>query len=1630
VPAEATQVALIKTLLRQLLDQNVGNVTLYRCLANVLELGSNTGNPEDAEDALWYVLGTALEPCKDAVLVIDGLDALESDESKQLKVFDKLYEVAEKHKNVRVIILTKPFSVTFPKPTRQVTIDSGRTKEDVKHITRSYLLSRGISNEREIEELSENVAQRSEGSLIWADMTLQLLQKEDNVASMLAKVKEIPSTIKEVMEKHISSISLKGEARFILSWMLVAKRPLTTIEVQNLLELNISKGTYQPRSSNIIEDIQRSCGSLVVVQDKTLYFRNESIRLHLLDVSKEGKQLLAPADANRDITTRLLLYNKVCVTRNTEPSMEPLEPHTVDILFRSNALLEYSVRNWANHFKSSPFFAEGQLQPVTPEFKNAFPNSTLLALLERSCWEKGTLMSKANESHVLAFQIRKAALGEQHRCVLQSSINVAKSFEKLSAPTAASEYYYQASRLGQAVLGKANDISVACAVASVDLIKNLAQKTRTDEVTRKEEMLKYIVDVEKQQHGASSSLATKYNNILAQLYTDIQENDKAEVVYREIYQTSIEHHGEFSGEASTASEKLSTVLYKGAKHEDVVKYQQPLFESAERNLEIFDIRRVEITLRVAKTYEEKGDAVSAEEVYISLWRGLAEYCRAHEESSEAHERKIQVTISYAKFLKGQKRQAEAENILHGIWLDYQHRSEKTESLVAQLKLVAEELTAMGLLETAIHVFKSICGWFKSSGKQHTAESVSTATSLLDTVQKKSEKKKEENAKRAALTGSAVPEHLEEDERDEEAEAIMEEVVEAVTTAPAAKATGPAGKVVTAEVGETTLQTCERLSTFYMSRHRWSEAINVCQKMVKQLWPTVGQEGQFGFPKEHTAEAIKLARRLAVCYSECSQTEQAEKIYIQLFESALTGLRIQDAMVAETAQDLINLYMRTKQYSKALIVYQQLLQSYRTGLGARNALTLQTLYTMGDFSVKYHLKGADRYYLEITNASKDASGIISRDSMRAALTLSKIYYEQKRCEEARTLYVSLWTTFTKRAKEYSLSTEVAQSIYSRYTYVLTTQFKADTETVRQITVAYRDTCHEVYGAESEIATASTLQLAEVCQKSPEHHEEGIQICQQVIAKISESPEKTKAPGQLEILAKAKRHLASLYSSATAASSESTAQATSLWKEQLEANKKELGVSHKSTLASLAALVGIHSKSDKQEVQAVAKEHLQTAVVEVVSTEKDSTKLLEAAVSLAKMYISSKLTEQAWLILKDLRSQVISKEIRANGKFSAKLPETVDRRAFVFVAAFEETLRSDQNAATSFSDIMTDLLTESILFDRYHLSLRQKDVSVQLKLFDGARLYSFLKGKEQHAEQLIIVENVLFDIFIKNIGASIKTNVEVTRLFFAALLEELGRHQRNEDIIVVGCFSGTNLVHSLLEADRFDEAYEVATCVYQFIASTQGFSKPKNIASTFKLSLYLAGLGAKKSANAALNARMVELSKSILRETLAACKSLDIDLVQLQATELNDLVRLMGEQKNYTDLEASRTNHPYSKLLLTFYHSGFLRSSGTPASCKLRGQQPPLSLWAVVLWKSSLFASRLLLSLFAKAFVTTYVAPGVLWTRSLSIFTAFFLLYTWLLAAMATPWLSMKRFSEPRSLETQMSRWPERSQEKPH
>ena len=414
------------------------------------------------------------------------------------------------------------------------------------------------------------------------------------------------------------------------------------------------------------------------------------------------------------------------------------------------------------------------------------------------------------------------------------------------------------------------------------------------------------------------------------------------------------------------------------------------------------------------------------------------------------------------------------------------------------------------------------------------------------------------------------------------------------------------------------------------------------------------------------------------------------------------------------------------------------------------------------------------------------------------------------------------------------------------------------------------------------------------------------------------------------------------------------------ERFEHLKITFGCAHTETIMVLRELVLMYKKLKTQEADSFVKRMLLNVTIEIITKENGSKQLYEVAKSIGGIYISFDLQEYGHEILCELRRQIITGTPTPRNKLGLKLGKSTGRVSYVFLVAFEEMIRGSMTI--SYSKIMADLLTETTLYESYTRCLKS-ETRIELIIAHGARLRAFWHTRKQ-LDQVAILQDQLYEIFLKKWGSVIKTRREHTFIFFVSLLEEIKEVRADIQIGDFACQSGNNKVRVLLTEGDYQQAYEVALCAFQFVNHHRRYHELHNVGHGFKLSALMAGRGldhrSEKPIEPQLRKQMLELSRTVIREVLQACKDSKIDFVRLQLRELNDLVGLLGDQQNYADLEVSKTT-PWTRLHAFFeipqYHilcpfidtlySGFSTLFGNPAKYRRRGRPKLLPLSVDVL-----------------------------------------------------------------------------------
>ena len=552
-----TSLSVAMGLAQQLLEKNVGDGSLFNALVKAYDLSVKEDvSVSKLEEALWNALDTGLDQFAGKgrdhlMIIIDGLDALKDNDNIQ-SVVNHLGLFTSKHRRVQAITLSRDIPYRSTKGKLQpFQLKADHVHEDLRHVAEHAMhgcLHYKDQSEHKQEAIVEHLIHSAQGNFLWLLLTIYFLRKESSKEAFekaVRAVKDAPLLLDQTIQKFFETIVdlSRSDAYLVLSWMLVTERPLTTSEVKNLLQIDLRKEHIVDRKTDIKSDIHAAFGPLVIFHNDFVRFRHPAIRDYLAKLQIHGTtKLLKPQDVQKDLTMRLLAYCKFKLTHHLEPSLEVIGKAYVNDLLSQHALLEYAVRNWTHHFRSSSMYSGDSVQ-LSADFKSIFPGSTLLTMLEWACWSTQRV---SNRSYELALRVRESTFTEKHECVLQSLIICGVRFRELAKKTEAGTYFYRASRVAQSVLRKNHTLVLTCATTFLTITESITVTTRTELVTRKEETLRYVIDVYKHQHGQSHDLVIRYYKMLAQLYVEIHEEHKAEIIWRELREIVVLRFGKGS----------------------------------------------------------------------------------------------------------------------------------------------------------------------------------------------------------------------------------------------------------------------------------------------------------------------------------------------------------------------------------------------------------------------------------------------------------------------------------------------------------------------------------------------------------------------------------------------------------------------------------------------------------------------------------------------------------------------------------------------------------------------------------------------------------------------------------------------------------------------------------------------------------------------------------------------------------------------------------------------------------------------------------------------------------------------------------------------------------------------------
>lgn len=403
---------------------------------------------------------------------------------------------------------------------------------------------------------------------------------------------------------------------------------------------------------------------------------------------------------------------------------------------------------------------------------------------------------------------------------------------------------------------------------------------------------------------------------------------------------------------------------------------------------------------------------------------------------------------------------------------------------------------------------------------------------------------------------------------------------------------------------------------------------------------------------------------------------------------------------------------------------------------------------------------------------------------------------------------------------------------------------------------------------------------------ERDEEAIQIYEEICK------ETTKTTSITTVVIEAKAKLTRLFIK-NSTSTEYATKVVHLYYDVFESTRSHFGCTNSTTLQRLEEMAVFYKSRNDQKLTTTIFHTLKSMIVNIICSEKDPERLFDCAIRIAKIYILQGHTKEGYELFAELRRN-------RNAEICGfKLNQATDRTFFVFLTTFEQSLIN--GAKIHFSEIMAYSLTESVMYEAYTQSIRERNSAFEISLLHGAHLRLFRKSRNLDDGRDSSIDDELYDLFISDLGSSIRSSSS-TRYFFNLLLEEAGQTQDKINIVVAGSISGATAVRSLLEQSKFQETYDLSLCIFQFTKSHHGYHHQEVINSGVKLALYLSGRGARACPDKdPKRKQLLDLSRTILKDILEGSRNIHVDFTKIHLSEVNELVTLLGEQQNHADLE---------------------------------------------------------------------------------------------------------------------------------
>lgn len=1416
------------------------------------------------------------------MIVVDGVDEASCGEASLMQT---LNTATSKTSNVKLITLSYQPPKTEPGQMMQIRLSDDLISGDIATVVRgNFRRSRVFSSmsEMEQESLAERITLASDSSFLWAKLATKCVRHESDAEALRKAVDALVNakpSVADLVLHNLQESDVTAEAKQMLLWLAMANRPMQLKELATLAAVQVDKQIVTDSDKIDPLHVLKPLNSLVFLQDGQLCIRHGLIRAVILDAFANGKLITGIKDQHTDLVTRILIYIKATVTEQREPSLTSLDSYDTDRLLNKHPLLDFSIRYWPQHFRETSIFVKKGETDAAKEFSKFLPASITVLLLQSTVWDSAPTPKLLSYQTIVSNGCRHT-LSPNNVVTLQSLIFLAHLHQRLNHITDAIHLFHQAATTSRTLLTTRHIVTMQMANTFLDLTVSKVTESKTDIMTKREEIFLLVVECYKVHHGTASENVVSIYNQLVEHYRLIKEEKKVQETLT-LIQSIMTEYG--SGSDSFGGD-LQVKLTSRDDGKSVIETGNMLSLAVEEHDEAIAVsyEDVDALMKLADKYVAEDQVELAERTHVEIWKRVSEECRIHH-SALWEVRKMKSILAYSKFLQSQQRQYEASSILSSFWQEHE-RSTLTESSASYFHEIAKVMKTVGLSILSLAVFKHCSEYYQSIGYTQTT----SYKEIQQNIQITSKEVMQSVSSSTCVTSETT------------LETVVLEASASITT-----------------VDKASFTSADKLIGLYVSQHRWKDAIRFIKKILHGIWPSLFAQSiqDVTLPTKHTENCVDLAKRLSQCYRSRSRSTKEQDVFVRIYRAVRTGRNVEDKLRQSITTELLNLLERTSHTDMIINIHQDLLDDYTKHHGPDHAVVIKTLWTLAQLTRPRPI--FVDYYQNIIQSLNKGSQTCHSEAFEPLVIVATELWNQGRYSDALQQYQVIFTTFLEQPKlNAKLQDQTfVRELYTRYTHCLRT-VRTEFNVIHKVTVDYQSKTKAVFGLKASITVQATLTLAKLCQESKRYEMEAITLYEELLTTKPEDVDLKEISATLDSIYEEQAAIVSSTTTHDSISSAQVEKAVKVLRKRVNSVRETYGWAHEESLSKMKEMVTLHAKHN--DTQAVTQE-LQETAVQVLSSEFSS-QLSNAAATIASSYVSTGQIQKATEFSEEIYRQIIMKDTSNLKKVNFDLTSN-GRQSLIFLAQMEHSLRRQTSSIT---EILASLTTEYVYFKEFREQIKTKATTLHSVSMSAARLHQLLITTNRHA-----AASRVFDDFMKHFLATDGKRTKLTetaqvKTFLLTILEHFSTHQSQNFIRSIGIMSNDRVVE-LLNAQEYDTACDLALASFKYISAHDAYRTSAIVKFVFSLSMTISGRNITPQPNANVMKKLLGASATILQDALSVIKDLKINLALLDLGHLNSLIGLLGEQQDYKTLdwlltmlwksrEVQRTWQPYVSFAL--------------------------------------------------------------------------------------------------------------------